>query len=126
MQALTIEQTPKTPSIIFDSTSGILEIKGRSIPENALAFYKPIKEFVAAYIKSPQPITKVDIQLEYFNTSSSKCILDFFKQLEKINQAQYKIVINWCYESDDDDILESGEYYQEIIKIPFNMVAVVA
>jgi hypothetical protein len=67
----------------------------------------------------------VNIQLEYFNTSSSKCILDVFKKLEAINKGgQSSVVINWHYEEDDEDMSEAGEDYQAIINVPFKMVMV--
>jgi hypothetical protein len=63
----------------------------------------------------------VNVQLEYFNTSSSKCILDVFKKLESIN-GRTSITINWHFEEDDEDMLEAGEDYQAIINIPFKMI----
>ena len=44
MDKITIEGTSKTPTIIFDSEAGLLELKGRSIPENSIEFYKPVVE----------------------------------------------------------------------------------
>ncbi|MGZ3867407.1 MAG: DUF1987 domain-containing protein, partial [Bacteroidia bacterium] len=84
MEKFSIEGTPKTPTINFDLGSGFLEIKGRSIPENSIEFYKPLVDNLEKYADSPKPTTNVNIQLEYFNTSSSKCILDVFKKLEAI------------------------------------------
>ena len=66
----------------------------------------------------------MNIQLEYFNTSSSKCILDVFKKLEAIYKSGNEVLINWFYEEDDEDMLEAGEDYQSIIKIPFKMVEI--
>lgn len=122
MEPIKIEGTPKTPSVSFDAGKGLLEIKGRSIPENSIEFYKPLIEWLDVYGASPAPLTTVDIQLEYFNTSSSKCILDVFKKLESIYKSGHEVVINWYYEEDDEDMLEAGEDYQSIIKIPFKMV----
>jgi hypothetical protein len=65
------------------------------------------------------------VQLEYFNTSSSKCILDVFKKLEAIHKAKHDVTINWFYEEDDEDMLEAGEDYESIIRVPFKMVAVI-
>ena len=76
MEKFSIDGTPKTPSISFDLASGVLEIKGRSIPENSIEFYKPLVDSLEKYAGSPKSATNVNIQLEYFNTSSSKCILD--------------------------------------------------
>ncbi|MDX1447153.1 DUF1987 domain-containing protein, partial [Lishizhenia sp.] len=95
MENLIIEGTPKTPSVHFSNETGTLEIKGRSIPENSIEFYKPINEWIANYGENPKSTTTVDIKLEYFNTSSSKCILDFLKALEAINGQGTDIKVNW-------------------------------
>lgn len=121
MESLKIEGTPKTPTINFNASSGILEVKGRSIPENSIEFYKPLIDWLDEYLSGPAKQTTVNIQLEYFNTSSSKCILDVFKKLEGIYKAGNEVMINWHYEEDDEDMLEAGEDYQSIIKVPFKM-----
>lgn len=124
MEKFQIEGTPKTPTIIFDMEKGVLEIKGRSIPENSIEFYKPLVDNLDKYAGSPKSATNVNIQLEYFNTSSSKCILDVFKKLESIHKGGSSVTINWHYEEDDEDMLEAGEDYQAIINVPFKMVQV--
>lgn len=121
MESINIEGTSKTPTVKFDANEGIFEIKGRSIPENSVEFYKPITEWLELYKDSPLPKTSVDIRLEYFNTSSSKCILDIFKKLEVLCKAKHDVEINWYYEEDDEDMLEAGEDYESIIRVPFNM-----
>ena len=122
MEKINIESTPKTPSINFDFEKGFLEIKGRSIPENSIEFYKPIVESLEKYSSAPNEVTTVNIQLEYFNTRSSKCILDVFKTLESIHKSGNQLVINWHYEQDDEDMLEAGEVYQAIINVQFKMI----
>jgi hypothetical protein len=124
METISIEGTPKTPTINFDVAKGFLEIKGRSIPENSIEFYKPLVDWLEKYASKPNPSTNVNIQLEYFNTSSSKCILDVFKKLESIHKGGNQITINWYYEQDDEDMLEAGEDYQAIINVPFKMIEV--
>jgi hypothetical protein len=125
METLNIEGTAKTPTIKFDPSKGVVELRGRSIPENSIEFYKPLIDWLEKYSQAPQGNTVVNIQLEYFNTSSSKCILDVFKKLEAINKAgNSSVVINWHYEEDDEDMSEAGEDYQAIINVPFKMVMV--
>jgi SiaC family regulatory phosphoprotein len=124
MEELIIEGSPKTPTIEFKPSDGHLLVRGRSIPENSIEFYRPLLEILEAYNGNSQPTTKIDIQLEYFNTSSSKCILDVFKKLEAINSGSSEVTINWFYEEDDEDMLEAGEDYQAIINIPFKMIEV--
>jgi hypothetical protein len=125
MKKLSIDGSSKTPSIMFDADKGMLEIKGRSIPENSIEFYKSLVDWLDEYSQSPAASTSVKIQLEYFNTSSSKCILDVFKKLESICKNGNDVVINWYYEEDDEDMLEAGEDYESILKMPFKMIEIV-
>ncbi|HBI82054.1 MAG TPA: nuclear pore complex subunit [Bacteroidales bacterium] len=125
MELLNIDGTPKTPTVILNPNTGVIEIKGRSIPENSIEFYRPVVEWLDEYVKNPQPNTVVNVQLEYFNTSSSKCILDVFKKLEVLRKNQKDVIINWYYEEDDEDMLEAGEDYESIIKVPFKMIQIV-
>ncbi len=120
MEEIILTPTQKTPSIKFEPT-GHLELKGRSIPENSLEFYKPLNNWLDNYAKEPAADTNVHVQLEYFNTSSSKCLLDLFKRLEGIKS---KVTIHWYYEQDDEDMLEAGEDYEAIISVPFKMIEV--
>jgi len=124
MENISIEGTPKTPAVNFDYEKGLIEIKGRSIPENSIEFYKPMVDWLESYAEMPQEKTVVNIQLEYFNTSSSKCILDVFKKLEAIHKADNDVLVNWHYEEDDEDMLEAGEDYQSIIRVPFKMIEI--
>jgi hypothetical protein len=122
METIIREGSPKTPYVRFDGEKGIVEIKGRSIPENSVEFYKPLIEWLDKYGSTPVKQTSVNIQLEYFNTSSSKCILDIFKKLELIHKKGNTVEVNWYYEEDDEDMFEAGEDYQSIINIPFKMI----
>ena len=124
MEPIIIEGTPKTPTVKFDKTDAVFEIKGRSIPENSVEFYKPLVDWLDNYKESPLPKTVVNIRLEYFNTSSSKCILDVFKKLEAIHKSNNEVEVNWYYEEDDEDMLEAGEDYESIIRVPFKMIEI--
>ena len=117
MKDLIIKDSEKTPSVAL-STNGVLKIEGRSIPEDAAKFFKPLldwtKDFTADEIR-------VDIKLEYFNTSSSKFILEMLRLLEN-NPNNSNIIVNWFYEEGDLDVLESGQYFESIIGIPFKYI----
>ncbi len=125
MNPINLEGTLKTPAVQFDASTGIMEIRGKSIPENSIEFYKPLVDWLEEYAKNPNPRTQVNVQLEYFNTSSSKCILDVFKKLEAIHKAKNEVVINWYYEEDDEDMLEAGEDYESIVRVPFKMIEII-
>ena len=122
MDKLIIEPGIKTPHITFDASNGSLEIKGKSIPENSIEFYKPVYDWLDAYTAQPKDQTLLTVQLEYFNTSSSKCLLDLFRKLENIHTSgKGKVNVKWLYEEDDEDIMEAGDDYQTIVKLPFSI-----
>jgi hypothetical protein len=124
MESLQLEGNPKTPTVNFDPETGLFELKGRSIPENSIDFYKPLIDWLDRYGRSPKVKTALHVQLEYFNTSSSKCILDLFKKLEGIRATGNEVTVLWHYEADDEDMLEAGEDYAGIINIPFKMIQI--
>jgi hypothetical protein len=119
MENFYLEETSKTPKLSFNWQSGHFLMSGRSIPENSIEFYRPLFEWLDEYVRSPKEKTIFDIQLEYFNTSSSKCLVEIFRRLEKLGRE--KVHINWFYEEDDEDMQESGEDFKEIIDIPIQM-----
>ncbi len=122
MENILLKSTPKTPAVELNKERGFLELKGRSIPENSIEFYKPLLDWIEAYSKSPVSRTEFNIKLEYFNTSSSKCLLDMLKKLERIRESE--LLIKWYYEQDDEDMLEAGQDYEAIVRIPFKMIEV--
>ncbi|MCH1461857.1 MAG: DUF1987 domain-containing protein [Candidatus Poseidonia sp.] len=118
MGPLHIAATAKTPEIRFDSEANRLLLLGRSIPENAVDFYRPVLDWAQSV--SPDAAMTIQVQLEYFNTSSSKCLLDLFKRLESSDSLE----VLWHFDSDDEDMLEAGEDYDHIVSLPFKFVEV--
>jgi len=119
MNNLLIESTKKTPEVSFN-VDGRLKISGRSIPEDATVFYDKLFEWVFFYCQEPSENTTVDIELEYFNSGSSKAILHILRALVDISKKEKLVTVNWYYEEGDDDIMERGEYYESILEFKFN------
>ncbi|WP_291726404.1 DUF1987 domain-containing protein [Bernardetia sp.] len=117
MENFFLEGTNKTPQLDFNSNEGRFLIAGRSIPENSIEFYKPLFEWLDNYVSQAKSSTVLDVKLEYFNTSSSKCLVEIFRKLETLQQKNDNVLINWYYEEDDEDMQESGEDFQEIIDV---------
>jgi len=121
MESLIIEPGVKTPSVSFVAKSGLLELKGRSIPENSVEFYRPVFEWLDQYSIYPAAKTELRVQLEYFNTSSSKCLLDIFRKLNQLHSGgKSAVAVKWFYEEQDEDMKEAGEDYQTLITVPFS------
>jgi hypothetical protein len=124
MDLLKIDGTSITPSIEFNAETGVLNMKGRSIPENSLDFYQPIYKWLDEYTENPAKKTIMNVQLDYFNTSSSKCILDILKKIDKIDELDNDVIIKWYYNESDEDMMESGEDYMDLINAPFELIEI--
>jgi hypothetical protein len=111
MNNIQIEPTNSTPAVLFN-TSGRLLIEGRSLPENTIKFYMPLIEWVRQLTAT---VVKIDINLEYLNSASSKKLLEMLKVLDANNNIR-ELIINWHYEADDEDALESGQIFEELLR----------
>ena len=123
MSDINIKGTLKTPTILFKKSTNYLLIEGRSTLENPNKFYKPLISNLKDSMKSVSGTMEIDFKLEYFNTTSSLAILDVLKHLLSLNTAKNKVVINWHYDEEDEDILEIGKDYSTIVNFPFNLVS---
>jgi hypothetical protein len=122
MSPLVIESSLETPEIILDKKTNTFLFKGKSLPENPIVFYEPVFKWLDDYLIDPNPETLVNFMMVYFNTSSSKIILDIMKRLELIKKSGHLVTVNWRFREDDEEMLEAGEIYAERVSIPFNLI----
>lgn len=115
MKPLSIEATTTTPQVLLDASKGVFEISGRSVADDPSEVYLPLMQWINAYSKQPNNTTLFVFKLEYFNTSSSKALLDTLSALSFIKNTR----IVWYYHEDDEDMKEAGEEFFELINIPF-------
>ncbi len=120
MKNIFYEGTVKIPYVNFNAEQGLLELKGRSTPENIEDTYRPLTEWVKEYVKNALDETVVNIHFEYFNSATSKALVQMFQVLARLQNEDKKIIINWTYA--DDDSLEYGQDFEDIIGIPFNYI----
>jgi len=114
MTKFVIEASEDSPAINFDGENGLIEISGKSLPEDAIVYYAHLEKLVMEYVQSPQKNTTVNFNLEYLNSSSAKKILEIITLLESLPAKGYKVVINWFYKSEDYDMLEEGEEFRRM------------
>ena len=120
MDVFSLTASEDTPSITLDPSQGKFEVSKRSLPEDAAGFYAPVLEWMNNYAKSPKEITTFVFDLEYFNTSSAKQLFKLLNILEHISKTK-KVLVQWCYDKGDDDMLASGERYSRLTKLTFEM-----
>ncbi len=119
MDVIKIKGTDDTPNVILDAENNIIEFSGRSLPEDVATFYAPILQWIDEYAKAPNEKTNVVIKLEYFNTASSKMLLDMLLKFEDIYKEGHDLVVSWYYMEDDEDMEEACDEYADIVEIPF-------
>jgi hypothetical protein len=110
MENLFIEGSESLPTVEFN-TNGLAKLTGRALPENAHSFFSPLITWVKEFSTDE---LNMEINLEYFNTAVSKQLYDLLKTAEG-NVRLKKINLKWFYEEGDDEILEAGEIYEELL-----------
>jgi len=122
MEVISITGAQDTPAVLLDRENGKFEISGKSFPADVGQFYKPILDWLEEYAQNPIPKTVFVMKMDYFNTASSKVILDILYKLEDIAGDGHNVEIKWYYPDDDEDMKETGEEYDEIVDVPFELI----
>lgn len=118
LPADTREQTP----LVHFKTNGELKIEGKSYPENPMKFYGQVMDWIKNLKTSDLTQIELSVRLDYFNTSTSKIVLSIFKNLETLYLNDKKDVkIIWLYNSQDEDMTESGKDYGSLLDVPYEM-----
>jgi hypothetical protein len=110
MENLIIEETKYTPNINLD-INGTVSIVGKSYPENTFEFYAPVMEWLGTYFEEGNKKLTLNMEITYFNSSSSKLFFDMFDLLDENNSDE--LVINWIYDEDNESALEAGEDFKD-------------
>ena len=119
MKTISIAVTENTPKIMCDFENSLIEISGRSIPENANEFYIPLIRWLKDYGNSDKQSLKLIFFLDYINSISYKMIFEILIIAEEIKKGNKDVSVLWKYEEDDDEILEEGSHFASKLDIPF-------
>ncbi len=123
METLQIEGTEDSPEVMLDLHENIMEISGRSLPEDVNTFYEPVLSWIEEYAKEPLDNTIFNFKLTYFNTASSKVILDILTHFEEMIEDGHQVLVRWHSPDEDEDMQEAGEEYADMVDVPFEMVS---
>jgi hypothetical protein len=126
MKSLIINETDDSaPKIILDKDASKFQISGVSLPEDVIGFYTPVVKWIEKYITDPNPQTEFEVKLTYFNTSSSKAILDILTLFDKLTDTNDFVSVTWYYPEMDDDLLATGHEFKNMLKMPFTFISYV-
>ena len=123
MEVIKIVGTDDTPSVTLDVANEIFEVSGRSLPEDVASFYEPILEWLDGYSEEAIAKTVFNFKLVYFNTASSKMLLDILLKLEEMYESGKEVLVRWHFPEDDEDMEEAGEEYADIVEVPFEQIS---
>ncbi len=132
MQNLYIEPTHTTPEINFSPSENIFLIRGTSSPEDVRALYYPVSEWIKIFIddllegeykhfNNKNPL-KFRIDMSYFNSSSAKFFYDIFRELKRVTSSDIPVIVEWCYDEEDNDMKEAGADIAQLAEMKFTYI----
>lgn len=111
---LYIEQTSRTPAVVFDYANNHLKLSGESYPEDVTEFYRPVFKALDDYLGAlGEGRCRFDFELIYLNSSSAKAVMMLMDKLEDAAKNGANVDVYWFYDSDDDTMQELGEEFGE-------------
>lgn len=119
MNDFIVESTIQTPAVHLSRTTGLMTIKGRSIPDDAIDFWSDVINWFESYMENPVDVTEFHIELEYLNIASSKRILLLLGKLNELKQRGFNSKVCWYYHESDEDMLHVGHDYEFMVDVPF-------
>lgn len=113
MKNINIEKTNSTPGVQADSETGIIEISGKSYPENTAKFYQPIIDWIEDFIKLKKTGLIVKFEIQYFNSSTTKIFYNLLDMLDEARRKGKAVTVNWVYDPENENAIEAGENFQD-------------
>lgn len=121
MENLIILPSKSTLSVNFNAKYGILDLSGSSYPDNSSEFFQPLYNWIEQYIKEVSNPIELNFRINYFNTSSSKCLYKLLSILQKYYQNQGQVSVTWHYNEGDDDILDAFKELVHDLSLPYKI-----
>lgn len=110
-----------TPSVKFNAETGVCSLEGESYLEDTWEFYDKLLVWLQQFSETGKPLT-FDFRLTYFNTSSSKGILDLLKQIKSYEEQGGEVTVNWYHPEDDEDNVEEAEDFKDDTELEINLI----
>lgn len=111
-----------TPYVMFNASEGYCMISGKSFPPDVSKFFNPLVDWLEELKYKNLKALSFNFKLDYYNTASSKLMLDMLYKLEEISQEGTEVVVNWFYPEDDEDLLDAGEEFERLVDVEFRLI----
>ncbi len=121
LEKLELKATRETSGVFLDAETGAFTIEGRSLPENAFAFYTPVIDWLSEYIKNPNNGTHLLLSIEYLNSGSLKQIFRIIYIMEDLMEISHEPKITWRYKKNDLLMLEKGMEFKQFLEIAIDL-----
>lgn len=119
MQSFQTPGTQSTPTINADWDNGVLTMEGDSYPENSYEQFRPVFDWIEAFLADAGRPLALDLHLLYLNTSSIKAMMDIFDRLEAAHAKGQAVSVRWSYDRRNERVGELAEEFREDCTFPF-------
>lgn len=128
MENLKIAATDFTPEVDFNFDSCSFCLSGVSRPENVSDFYNQIIDWLSDledHFSKISPagsgLNKIwmEFRLTYFNSASSKLIIDILNHLKQFKTYGIDLEVSWYYDEGDEQMRDDGEELAEACDLEF-------
>tara|TARA_B100000401_G_C52800202_1_gene718125 strand:- start:1399 stop:1740 length:342 start_codon:yes stop_codon:yes gene_type:complete len=106
-------------NINLDKENSTLKISGISMMEDAIDFYKDVKQTISEFLANRNNELTIEFELSYFNSSSAK---QFIQILSIIENGKGKAI--WKYPKDHKIMYDRGRELEILVDVPFEFKGV--
>lgn len=117
-----VQDSPYYPSISFNAENGICEIAGESYMEETFKFYSPLLDWITEYTNEVKKPLTLNFKLTYFNTNSSRLILDMLDIVRKYQDSGGRVSVNWYYDPEDPDMIDEIQDFEMETDVKINLI----
>jgi hypothetical protein len=115
--------TTSTPYVLIDEEKSYMRFEGRCFHEKVAEFFKEVNDWLDSYLASDFGVFTFDCAIDYFNSSTTKLLLNMLLKMNKSASEEKKIIVNWITTWNNDIIIECGEDFQEeMSSLEFNLL----
>jgi hypothetical protein len=120
MQVLN-EKTNRMPGVSLDAKNHAMLLEGEAYPEDVAAAFEPLMTSISTTLaESGETPMTVKFQLQYFNSGSSRKILEIIKMIDASDTAHN---IEWLADPEDDEMIDHGNRFSRAVsKAGFTVV----